>query len=83
MKRVPRCPWLAAVFCQQSLSWQLSTGAAAETRGRDVSAGLSGTYHTKILQNKIMQTEAKLQPFNVHTLATHLVNVFSLTQMCD
>ena len=46
-------------------------------------AGLSVTYHTEILQNKIMQTEAELQPFNVHTLVTHLVNVVSLTQMYD
>ena len=52
--------------------------------GIDVlSAGLSVTYHTEILQKKIMQTEAELQPFNVHTLVTHLVDVFSLTQMYD
>ena len=29
MKHVPRCPWLAAVFCQQSRSWQLGAGALA------------------------------------------------------
>ena len=50
--------------------WQLSTG-------------LSVTYHTEILQKKIMQTGAELQPFNVHTSVTHLVNAFSLTQMYD
>ena len=80
MKHVPRCPWFAAVFCQQSRlgSW------VPRCCGSDVlSAGLSVTYHTKILQKKIMQTGAELQPFNVHTLVTHLVNVFSLTQMYD
>ena len=41
------------------------------------------SYHTEILQKKIMQTGAELQPFNVHTLDTHLVNVFFLTQMYD
>ena len=69
VKQVPRCPWLAAVFCQQS---QL-----------ECRCGLSMTYHTEILQNKMMQTETELQHFNVHTLVTHLVNVFSLTQMYD
>ena len=48
-----------------------------------LSAGLSMTYHTEILQNKMMQTEAELQHFNVHTLVTHLVNVFYRTQMYD
>ena len=56
-----------------------SAGVASDV----LSAGLSMTYHTEILQNKMMQTEAELQHFNVHTLVTHLVNVFSLTQMYD
>ena len=41
------------------------------------------TYHTEILQNKIMQTGVELQTFNVHLFVTHLANVFSLTQMYD
>ena len=80
MKRVPRCSWLTAVFCQQSRlgSWVPGAGDS------DVlSAGLSVTYHTEILQTMIMQKGADLQPFNVQTLVTHLVNVFSLTQMYD
>ena len=48
-----------------------------------LSAGLSVTHHTEILQNKIMQTGVELQPFNVHTFATHLANVFSLAQMYE
>ena len=80
MNRVPRCLWLTAVFCQQS---QLSLSAGAVVPSDVLSAGLSVTYHTEILQNNIMQTEAELQPINVHTLVTHLVNVFFLTQMYD
>ena len=49
----------------------------------ELSAGLSVTYHTEILQNKIMQTGVELQPFNVHTFVTNLANVFPLTQMYD
>ena len=80
MKCFPLCPWLAAVFCQQSQLECWCYGSDVLSAGR---AGLSVTYHTEILQNKIMQTKAELQPFNVHTLATHLVEVFSLTQMYD
>ena len=62
----------------------LSTKPVLACCGSDVlSAGLSVSYHTEILQKKIMQTGAELQPFNVHTLVTHLVNIFSLTQMYD
>ena len=57
----------------------LSAGVAGDV----LSAGLSMTYHTEMLQNKMMQTEAELQHFNVHTLVTHLVNVFSPTHMYD
>ena len=76
MKRVPRCPWLAAVFCQQNLTWQLGAGVLWQWC---VVGWLIVTYHTEILQNKIMQTGVELQTFNVHTFVTHLANVFSLT----
>ena len=83
VRRVLRCPWLAAVFCQQSLTWQLGA-VCCGTRGSDeLSAGLSVTHHTEILQNKIMQTGVELQPFNVHTFVTHLANVFPFTQMYE
>ena len=52
--------------------------------GSDVlSAGLSVTHHTEILQNKIMQTGVELQPFYVHTFVMHLANIFPLTQMYE
>ena len=66
------------------LSTKPDLAAGCRCSGSDVlSAGLSVTYHTEILQNKIMQTGVELQPFNVHTFVTHLANVFSLTQMYD
>ena len=53
-------------------------------RSQDVVQQLfSDLSYWNIAKKKIMQTEAELQPFNVHTLVTHLVNVFSLTQMYD
>ena len=66
------------------LSTKPDLAAGCRCCGSDVlSAGLSVTYHTEILQNKIMQTGVELKPFNVHTFVTHLANVFSLTQMYD
>ena len=74
------------VRMRSSSGGSLSTGEVWDRRGAVAVMCcllLSVTYHTEILQNKIMQTEAELQPFNVHTLVMHLVNVFSLTQMYD
>ena len=84
-----RFNWMnISLFVPEFLPWSVSRNVRGSQRcfvnkavlavGAVLLAGLSVTYHTEILQNMIMQKGAELQPFNVHTLVTHLVNVFLL-----